>query len=183
MWPWEHLAFGYLLYTGYTRLRHGEPPGYYPALALAVATQFPDVVDKPLAWTVHVLPTARSLAHSAFTAVGLVTLVAVVARRKGVPAVGTAVAIGYLSHLLGDVLYTVFRGGPLGVWFLLWPLVRQPVRTSPGLVESTTRLLTEFATYLGSPAGQTYLALEVLFLLTVTTIWAVDGLPGLRAPE
>lgn len=181
MWPWEHLAFGYLLYSGYTRLRYGRPPEHVPVLALAVATQFPDFVDKPLAWTFDVLPTARSFGHSVFVAAAVVTLVAVVARRWGRPAVGSAVAIGYSSHLLGDVLYGVLRGGSVELGYLLWPLVRIPVRETPGFYERTLRLWSEFLTYLGSPAGRTYLALEMGFVIVVLLLWIADGWPGVRS--
>lgn len=179
MWPWEHLAFGYLLYSAYTHLRHGRAPESLPVVALGIATQFPDVVDKPLAWTLDFLPTARSLGHSVFVAVLLVAVVGVIARWRGDTAVGPAVAIGYGSHLVGDVLYGVLRGGDVEVGFLLWPLVRQPVRETPGLYERTLELLLEFGTYLGSPVGRSYLAVELTVLLAVFVLWVADGRPGL----
>lgn len=188
MWPWEHLAFGYLLYSGYMRLSHGRPPGHYPAIALAVATQLPDLIDKPLAWTVDILPTGRSLGHSIFVASLVIGVVILLGRRHGHPAIGPAVAIGYLSHLLGDVIYEFMRRLLAGeavtveaVSFLLWPLVRQPVRETPGLFIRTGHLFDEFVIFLDSPAGYVYIALEVGLLLVAVLYWIGDGLPGVPA--
>ena len=186
MWPWEHLAFGYVLYSGYTRLRHGRRPERGPVVALVVATQLPDLIDKPLAWTFDVLPTGRSLGHSVFVAGAFLGVVALLARRRGAPAFGPAVAVGYLSHLLGDVIYhvvtQVLRGEATAVEdvaFLLWPLVRQPSRETGRLLERTDQLFGEFVTYLGTPDGLVYLALELGLLLLATVFWASDGWPGL----
>ena len=63
MWPWDHLAFGYVWYTLASRGWDGRPPSNAAAIALAVGTQFPDLVDKPLAWWLDVLPAGRSLGH------------------------------------------------------------------------------------------------------------------------
>ena len=49
MWPWEHLAFGYVLYSLGVRTLRGRTPRGPPVLVLAVATQVPDLLDKPLA--------------------------------------------------------------------------------------------------------------------------------------
>lgn len=55
MWPWGHVGAGYLVYT-LLRRHTGERPAGAAVLALAVGTQFPDLVDKPLGWTVGLLP-------------------------------------------------------------------------------------------------------------------------------
>lgn len=190
MWPWEHLAFGYLLYSGYMRLNHGRPPGHAPAIALAVATQFPDLVDKPLAWTVDILPTARSLGHSVFIAPLVILALMLLGRRHGVPEMGPAVAIGYSSHLFGDVIYEVTRRllarEPVSVEtvsFLLWPLVRQPGRETPGLFIQTGRLFDAFVSYLGTSAGNVYIAIEMGLLLVAIIYWIMDGRPGVPAPR
>lgn len=36
MWPWGHLAVGYLVYSAYTRVRYGLPPSVLPVVLLAV---------------------------------------------------------------------------------------------------------------------------------------------------
>ena len=67
MLPWGHAALGYLFYTAYARLRYRHPPVGLSVYALGLGTQFPDLIDKPLAWHFAVLPSGRSLAHSLFT--------------------------------------------------------------------------------------------------------------------
>lgn len=179
MWPWEHLAFGYLLYSGYARLWYRRPPTDVPVIVLAVATQVPDLIDKPLAWSFEILPSARSLGHSVFFAFVVVTAAAVVARRRGTPKIGAAVAVGYLSHLLGDVLYPVMVGDSITGGYLFWPLVRQSGEPTPGIYEETIRLLGEFVVYLGSPDGTAYLVLELGIAVLVVLLWIADGWPGL----
>src|SRR6056297_3615611 len=98
MWPWGHAVVGYLAYSGTTHVGWKRPPSHAATVALLFGTQFPDLVDKPLAWSLGVLPSGRSLAHSTLTAVLLVCVLYVVfARRRAV--VG-AFALGYASHLL-----------------------------------------------------------------------------------
>lgn len=180
MWPWEHLAVGYLLYSAFVRYYRRRLPAAGPVIVLCVATQLADLIDKPLAWSLDVLPTARSLAHSLLFVVPSVAAVVVLTRRRGVPAVGDALAVGYTAHLLGDVLYPVLRGGGVYAAYLYWPLGDQPVRETPGLDERTLNLLGEFLTYLSSPSGWVYLGLELALLGGVLALWTVDGRPGLR---
>lgn len=174
--------FGYVLYSFYSRVRYGQPPGNAPVVALAVATQFPDLVDKPLAWTFHVLPNARSLAHSLFFTALVVGLVAVFARRVGRPRLAPAVAIGYLSHLAGDVIYSLVWSGGASPGYLLWPLLDVPARDSPGLVERTSRLLADFVQVLSTPAGEAIFAIELVLMGAAFALWIVDGWPGVRLP-
>ena len=60
MWPWGHLALGYLLHSPLARARFGRPPTDRATLLLVIGTQLPDLVDKPLAWWLGVLPAGRS---------------------------------------------------------------------------------------------------------------------------
>jgi hypothetical protein len=183
MWPWEHLAFGYLAYSAYTRLRHGRPPGHAAAMAVAFGTQFPDLVDKPLAWSLDVVSSATSVAHSAVVAAGAIALVGVVARRRGHPAIAAAFAVGYVSHLVGDVVYWVFRGGTLAVGVVLWPFRRPPESESVGLLAETSRLFVTLLDFLGTPAGVGYLVLEAALILGVLGLWLADGRPGFPLPR
>jgi hypothetical protein len=61
MWPWEHLAVGYLLYS-VSCVLWGRYPTRIGVAALAFGTQFPDLVDKPLGWWLGVLPSGQSFA-------------------------------------------------------------------------------------------------------------------------
>ncbi|RQG98009.1 metal-dependent hydrolase [Natrarchaeobius chitinivorans] len=126
MWPWGHLAVAYLLYTVYTHRRFDRPPRALPALALAVGSQFPDLIDKPLAWTFDVLPGGRTLGHSLLFAAVLIPAVYVLTVRLEAREAGVAFVLGHLSHLLADVPPSALTGDLSGTEFLLWPLVEQP---------------------------------------------------------
>ena len=123
MWPWEHLAFGYLLFSVIGHLRPRFDPDDRAAVALLVFTQFPDLVDKPLAWVLGVFPSGQSVAHSVFVAVPVAAAALVVGGRSGRAVGGLAVAVGYLSHLIGDLAYPVLTGGRLRFDPVLWPVV------------------------------------------------------------
>lgn len=109
MWPWGHAAVAYLFVTVFARFDRRRPTER-EVLAVFLASQLPDVVDKPLAWTLGVLPNGRSLAHSLVIASLVILVVVAVARTRDRPAIGAAVGIGYLSHLVADAFYPVVTG-------------------------------------------------------------------------
>ncbi|WP_224270053.1 metal-dependent hydrolase [Haloprofundus salinisoli] len=167
--PWGHLGFGYVLYTLFVHAVYRRRPADGPTLALAFGTQFPDLVDKPLAWAVQLLPSGRSLAHSLFVAAVVVAVVTVVAARRGYPAAGPAFGIGYLSHLVGDSYTTLLGGRFSEATFLLWPLY--PI-TEPDDVDEVLVDLVSL------PLGPE-LAVTLVLGVCVFALWVVDGRPGL----
>lgn len=179
MWPWEHLAVGYVAYSLYSRTAFGSSPTDRAALVAAVATQFPDLVDKPLSWVVPLLPDGTTVGHSLFVAIPLSAAGYRFAARRGRPDVGAAFAIGYLSHLPGDVFYPVLRGGGPAYTKLLWPVFTK--RSSGGsLVGRVSGYSQDYLQFLLSPDGLGYLALELLLLAAALGLWVHDGVPGLR---
>jgi len=58
MWPWEHLAFAYVLVSGYYRLAWRSRPTDAAAIVIAVGAVLPDLIDKPLAWGSACFPRA-----------------------------------------------------------------------------------------------------------------------------
>ena len=182
MWPWEHLAVGYLAYSAYTHLRGKGAPTAPAVVALAVGTQFPDLVDKPLAWTFGVLPSGHSLAHSLFVAVPLALLAIQVGWVTDRKAVGGAFAFGYLSHLPADVYYPLLVGGEANYGFLFWPLVPAPqTEASIGFAEMFRTLFGRYLTELFHTQLTPYLAVELGLLLSVLALWLYDGIPPLGA--
>lgn len=179
MWPWEHLALGYLLLSGYTRLRSGRSPGGREAVVVAVATQLPDFVDKPLAWTFDILPSGVSFAHSVFTALLLAYALYRLTAWFDIHGVVQPFLVGYLSHLLGDVLYPLLTEGELVVGFLLWPFGPSPQNGATGFLAKSQSLWGEFIDFLGTPVGRLYLVAEVVFLVGIFLLWLYDGRPGL----
>lgn len=178
MWPWEHLAVGYLAYSGVCRLVWGEPPSTRGALVVGFAAVAPDLVDKPLAWGLDVLPAGKSLAHSLFAFLPLAGLAGLLGVRRGSRRLPTAFVLGYGSHLAADVLYPLVVRGDLRAGFLLWPVV--PVRGGADSVLPHLReLLGAFLAFLATPRGAVYLAAEIGLLAAALAVWVADGTPVL----
>lgn len=169
MYPWGHLALGYVLYSASRRLGGRSAPSAEAVVWLALGTQFPDAVDKPLAWYAGVLPNGRSLAHSALSAAVLLALVLAVSRRLD-RLDGFAFAVGYASHLLGDALRPLLAGDYGRLGFLLWPLVPPLEYATEGSLAAHFRHLS-----LDGPPG-----VELAFGLLVALLWVRDGAPGLE---
>jgi len=169
MWPGGHLAFGYVLYSLGTRARTRAPPTDLNALALAVGTQFPDLVDKPLAWWVGILPGGRTLAHSLVVMLPLLAVLALLARRVGHTPQVTAFGIGYGSHLVGDALGPLLVGSYSELAFFLWPL------TPTVIYDSEPSFVWHFASISLTPMFIAELGLGI----GVVGLWLVDGSPGI----
>jgi membrane-bound metal-dependent hydrolase YbcI (DUF457 family) len=127
MFPWTHAAFGYAVFLvvagGLVALDRRGPVSRAELLAVVAGSQLPDLVDKPLAWYLVVLPSGRSLAHSLVVAVPLSVAVVAVAWYRSHPEVGFAFAIGYATHLFGDVYVALYYWRVEEFTFLLWPFL------------------------------------------------------------
>jgi membrane-bound metal-dependent hydrolase YbcI (DUF457 family) len=171
MWPWGHAAVGYLAYTAFARGRGAAwPPDDASAVALAVGTQFPDLVDKPLAWSLGVLPSGRSLAHSLLVGSLFVAVVLALARRRDRTEPATAFAVGYYAHLFGDALVPLASLDVEYLTFLAWPVLAPPP------YENDSAFLPHLLGLRPDPLTLAGLALVVGTL----ALWARDGYPGLR---
>lgn len=133
MWPWGHLAVGYLCYLAVLRVRDDGEQTLLTLVAVTFGTQFPDLVDKPLAWTFGVLPSGRSFAHSLLVAAVIIGVAYWVASRRGYRESAVAFGVGYLSHSLVDLGPEVVWGLMQGNWgqlqwttYLLWPILPAP---------------------------------------------------------
>lgn len=178
MWPWGHLAVAYLLYTLYTRGRYGRPPRSGPAIALAVGSQFPDLIDKPLAWWLGVLPGGRTLAHSLLFAAVLFPGVYALGIRLDRLEAATAFAIGHLSHLLADLPPLLLAGYLRGSEFLLWPLLAQPTFAPDDTLFDAPAGLEAVSLTLADPA--VYGRFQIALFVLAAVVWYVDGAPGLE---
>jgi len=171
MLPWGHAAVGYLCYTLWLRARNRHPPADLAVVALAVGTQFPDLIDKPLAWTFSVLPSGRSLGHSlvitAILAFGLWQL----AQRFDRHREASAFLCGHLAHIVADMLPAVIAGEWIQLRTLAWPLV--PVHVYP---DELDRGLIEFFLTLEPAAVPTS---GVVLTVVAVVVWVTDGRPGL----
>ena len=180
MWPWEHLAFGYLVYSLGARAVGRHRLTALAVATLALGTQFPDLVDKPLGWGTTLLPSGLSLAHSLLFALPVAALTITVGAAVGRLAVALAFVTGYLTHLPGDVLYPLIVTGELRLGFLLWPLVPAADASTVAVLPYIGELAARFLGFLQTPRGRLYLALELALLGAASVRWYTDGLPGLR---
>lgn len=177
MWPWEHLAFGYLLLSFVQHVLVRDRVSGNDALLLAIGTQFPDIIDKPLAWSLHLLP-AGVLAHTIVIALPIVIAAIALASLLGRFSVGIAFAIGYLSHLVGDIVYPLFLGQELKFGIVLWPFVPHTPPDRVDFIENVVFYFQRYTTHIMSPEGLIYLSLEVSLLSLALLVWIIDGRPG-----
>ncbi|MCQ4334748.1 metal-dependent hydrolase [Natronomonas sp. F2-12] len=168
--PGGHAAVGYLLYTALCRFRTESIPDGAAVLALAVGTQFADLLDKPLAWYLGVLPSGRSLGHSVFATALLLVIVHRVATHYRRRELSIAFAVGHLLHLAGDAVYPLLDGDLGELQFLLWPAVSQ----SGG---KTGYTILETLIELSQTTGG---LIELALFLVATGLWLSHRAPGLR---
>lgn len=139
MLPTGHAALAYVCYAGVAVLTDRRLPARDALVPLLVASQLPDLIDKPLAYF-GVLQSGRSLAHSLFAFAVLAVAVALLCRElartvesdrrvRFLAATPVAVAVGYVTHLVGDSYRALLAGNYADASFLLYPVV--PPRTYP----------------------------------------------------
>lgn len=170
MLPWGHVAVGYLLYSGYRRGRYGVSPRAVPAIAVMIGTQFPDIVDKPLAWTFGVLTHGRSFAHSLLTAAIVLAVLWQIAKAYDHEATVAAFGLGYVSHSIVDVLFYYPDLQLENVRFLVWPLLAlpDPVRDY------------QLLRYLLSLTLTPKMSFQIALFGLAAIVWWLDGRPGLE---
>lgn len=170
MLPWGHAAVGYLCYRLYTFLSYRRPPTGVAVVALAIGTQFPDLIDKPLAWEVSVLPSGRSFGHS------LLVLAIVVGllywwRRDSAERTRTALfgfGFGWTTHVFADA-YPILFGRQTCVNYLVWPLAACPY-------DEADRSIIEYLLAVELADGALF---GVGLTVFAGAIWLYDGAPGL----
>lgn len=175
MFPPGHLGVAYCCYSLLVR-SSGRTPAAAPVFAVVLGSQFPDLVDKPLAWYLGVLPTGRTLAHSLVVLVPVCILVYLVASRYDRSAVGVAFAVGAISHSLVDALPALW-GSPADARFLLWPLLSVPGYDEDVSTSVTDRLYTAYAE---PELASAYFLAEFALLAVAIVLWHRDGRPGLE---
>ena len=185
MYPPGHLAFGYICYSLYFHIRWKRPPPGDETLILLLGTQFPDLVDKPLA-LLGVFPYSRYVGHSLITIALLVVFLWFVT--KTAPSRRRLVApftVGAISHSIADIIPKLLYGHPLGADFgwLLWPvIVGTPSYRPP-------EDIADYYSFPGSTLLEEMLDLTiilfsgsavVLWIVAGSIVWWYDGKPGLR---
>ncbi|MFB6296977.1 MAG: metal-dependent hydrolase [Salinirussus sp.] len=175
MFPLGHAALAYLVYVAVAPVAGWRLPARSALPALALGSQLPDLIDKPLAF-VGVLDSGRSLGHSVFAA-GILVAVAVWLGRRALShgGIGTwrrrlatagpgAFAVGYASHLAGDAWLPLVTGAVSELRFLVWPLL--PAREfALDDVSPVTRLLRLYADPASHPDLEVIALAAAVFVL------------------
>jgi hypothetical protein len=167
VWPWGHLAFAYLLHSSFVHLRFRRRPTWPGVALVALGSQVPDLIDKPLAWTLNVLPSGRSLGHSVLVGTVIVVVAVALLRRYDLP--GWPFALGYYSHLLSDSLRPLLDGRFHDLAFLLWPFFEIEAGSGPsvGIVH-----------YLLNAQLEGTVLVDLGLASAVFVWWLLDGAPG-----
>ncbi len=167
MLPWGHLGVAYLVYSTWVWRRHGQAPQGAAVGVVIVASQGPDLIDKPLAWTLDVLPGGRTLGHSLFVFALLAWLAVYYGRRHHADLAGAAI-VGYGSHLAADLPLDLPLGNVADARYLLWPVLPAPPAYPEGIIP-----------FLIDVAGEPYAVVQVGILAVAGIVWWRDGRPGI----
>lgn len=118
--PHEHLLVALVMVSCYLIVAKRELPSIESLAIAFVGSQLPDLVDKPLAIQLDLIPTGRVFMHSLPIAIPVWMIVLIYTWRTERPHTGVAFIIAYASHLVGDT-YRMLAARQLPN-NLLWPL-------------------------------------------------------------
>lgn len=121
--PIEHFIVAVVPVLLYVVIRDRQLPSSRLVWIVFFGSQFPDLVDKPLAHVFFVLPSGRVFMHSLPFAVPISIGVLGYAWRTRRPRAGVAFVFAYLSHLAADNYRAFIGPNPHVPPDLLWPLV------------------------------------------------------------
>jgi hypothetical protein len=181
MLPWGHLAVGYFVYTVSVRVRGQRAPRGGPTLVLALGTQLPDLVDKPLNWWFGIFD-GRGIAHSLLVIVPVCVIALSVAHAYERRESGIALSVGLLSHLFADSWQALLSGQFGQVTFLLWPLFPVPRYPKDSLFDHLAAWLLQIRTLPSDPVAffTGRFGTQFVLLVVLVLIWALDGFPGVK---
>lgn len=177
MWPWEHLAFAYVLYSLLSNAVRRTSPSTRETMAVVVGSQVPDLLDKPLAWTFGVTETGYSIGHSIFVAPIVCLAVYAVAARRGHAALAGAFSLAYLSHPFADLFSQFLRGPVVDLRTILWPLASPPPGSRGGFLDHFVRYVFRYVNQLLAGGLTLQVAIQSLLGCAVVALWLSDGAP------
>lgn len=97
-----------------------------------IGSQLPDLIDKPLAWSLEVFSTGIAFGNSLWFLGLLVVLSGAPGVRYGRWSLPAALTISVCSHLIGDVLFAVAVESAMTYELVLWPIVTAKPQPRPG---------------------------------------------------
>ncbi|RQG95384.1 metal-dependent hydrolase [Natrarchaeobius chitinivorans] len=177
MWPWEHVAVGYVLYSLASNLLVGDSPTGRETAAVVFGSLLPDLIDKPLAWTVGVTETGYSIAHSLFVAPFVCLVAYALVARSGDWRLAGAFSLAYLSHLVTDVLNPIRAGRSPEPRVVLWPISSPPAGDHGGFLDHVGVYMIRYANDLFAEGVSAGFVLQLSLAAMVVVVWIHDGAP------
>jgi len=121
--PPGHFLVAAVPATVYLIWQDRQLPGWTALFVIGVGSQFPDLIDKPLAHLFFLLPNGRVGAHSLPIAIPIAGIALSVAWRLNRRRAGGLFVFAYATHLFADYYRVLFSPDPQLPPGLLWPLV------------------------------------------------------------
>lgn len=177
MWPWEHLAVAYVLYSLLSNVFIRESPSTRETIAVVVGSQLPDLVDKPLAWTFGITEAGYSVGHSMFVAPLVCLSVYVLAARNGDRHLAGAFSLAYVSHLVTDVLNPMRSGRRPEPDVVLWPISSPPATDHGGFVDHFGVYFLRHVDTILAGGSSAEIILQFGLGGLVLVLWVYDGAP------
>ncbi|OYR75466.1 metal-dependent hydrolase [Halorubrum ezzemoulense] len=121
VFPLEHFLVALLPILAYVLIRNRQLPSKGLLFAVCLGSQFPDLIDKPLAYWVGILPSGRVFTHSLPIAIPIAVIVLGYGWRTDRLQIAGGFVAAYFLHLLGDT-YRILLAGQIPP-MLVWPSV------------------------------------------------------------
>lgn len=180
MWPWEHVVVAYLAYSVLSHIRRRESPRAGEVALVVLASLLPDLIDKPLAWSLHLVSTGYGPAHSLLFVLPAIVALSVRWWAVGRPWRAVAFATGYLLHISGDLFFQS-RYGTVDPSVFLWPvLVYESTGEHAGFVTESMVRISGFASRLLAGDVSTYTTVQLGLMAVAVLLWVYDGAPVVR---
>jgi hypothetical protein len=136
MFPHEHFLLAWLPLVGYVVLRDRRLPSKQVVGAVLLGSLLPDLIDKPLAYQLNLIPHGRVFLHSLPVIMPLLIAVIVYGWKTGRLRMALAYSFGHLLHPVGDFYSTLLAG--VVPQHLLWPFVSVPSGADPVWIHEWT---------------------------------------------
>lgn len=121
MLPIEHFIVAIVPVSAYVLVRDRRLPHLRLVGIVFVGSQLPDLIDKPLAHQLGLIPTGRVLFHSLPIAIPVICVVGWYALRTNRTRAGGAFAFAYLSHIVADNYRALLPPDPTIPNDMVWP--------------------------------------------------------------
>ncbi|WP_255682050.1 metal-dependent hydrolase [Natrinema sp. SYSU A 869] len=146
-------------------------------IVVAIGSQLPDLIDKPLAWTAGITDAGYSIGHSIFVAPFVCLAAYAVAARRGERVLSGAFALAYLSHPVADMISQLLRGRVVDLRTVLWPIASPPATSHGGFLDHFARYFFRYVHQLLTGGLTVQIVFQSLLGLTVLALWLFDGAP------